>query len=190
MTQKAYLKEWEHENDERSHVLGDDKAHPISRTTGSTKLQTAGKDEWNTTRQPPCDVPSLPKSSRQAVGESDAPSWKHTGTHETLYFGNHWAYHCFLKNFVCNFIHTKQFGLLPKSLILLYPDEEILSRHEEDVSSIRDGFSAWVTTDRESTLRRHIVDVKGANAAFREAPASKHSTSAKSFTLTTTCPTD
>ena len=146
MTRSKKLEEWEHVNDGQSHVLGEHKAHRISRTTGSTKLQTAGKDEWNTTREPPCDVPSLPKSSRQAVGESDAPSWKYTVTHETLYFGNHWAYHCFLKNFVCNFIHPKQFGLLPKSLILPYLDEEISSRYEEDVSSIRDGFSARVTT--------------------------------------------
>ena len=58
-----------------------------------------------------------------------------------------------------------------------YPDEEIPSGYEEDVSSIRDGFSVWVKTDPEFTLRRHIVDVKGAYAAFREAPARKHSTS-------------
>ena len=94
------------------------------------------------------------------------------------------------KNRVCNFIHPKQFGPFPKRLVLPYPDEEILSGYEEAVSSIRDGFSAWVTTDPENTLWRHIVDVKGANAALREAPATKHSTSAKSFTLTTTCPTD
>ena len=146
MTRYKKLEEWEHVNDGQSHVLGEHKAHRISRTTGSTKLHTAGKDEWNTTREPPCDVPSLPKSSRQAVGESDAPSWKYTVTQETLYFVTHWAYQLLPKNRVCNFTHPKQFGPFPKSLILPYPDEEILSRHEEDVSSIRDGFSAWVTT--------------------------------------------
>ena len=39
-----------------------------------------------------------------------------------------------------NFIHPKQFGIFPKRLSLPYPDEEILSGYEEDVSSIWDGF--------------------------------------------------
>ena len=48
----------------------------------------SGKDkscltaERTTTRAPPRDSSSLPKSSWEAVGAFDAPSWKHTGTHE------------------------------------------------------------------------------------------------------------
>ena len=43
-----------------------------------------------------------------------------------------------------------QFGIIPERLSLPYPDEEILSGYEEDFSSIRDGFSAWVKTDPEA----------------------------------------
>ena len=52
------------------------------------------------------------------------------------------------------------------------PYGEILSGYEEDVSSIRDGFTAWVKSDPETILGR-IVDVTRAYAAFREAPARK-----------------
>ena len=38
-------------------------------------------------------------------------------------------------------------------------------------------FSAWVKADPETILRHHIVDVTRAFAAFREAPARKHSPS-------------
>ena len=72
--QKACLEEWERADDEQSHVPGEDKPHRISRTTESEKSQTAKEDEWNTTREPP---PSLPKSSWQTFGQSNAPSWKH-----------------------------------------------------------------------------------------------------------------
>ena len=43
------------------------------------------------------------------------------------------------------------------------------------------GFSAWVKTDPENTLRRHIVDVKGANVVFREALARNHSPSCQEY---------
>ena len=142
--QKAYLEEWEHVNDEQSHDPGEDKPHPISRTRVSAKLQKACKDERNTTREPPCDVPSFSKSSRQAFGKSDAPSWKYTGTQESAVFWEPWSAPLLPENRVCNFIRQKQFGPFPKRLILPYPDEEILSGCEEDVSSVRDGFSAWV----------------------------------------------
>ena len=35
------------------------------------------------------------------------------------------------------------------------------------------GFSAWVKTDPETILKRHVVDAKGFYPAFREAPARK-----------------
>ena len=92
------------------------------------------------------------------------------------------------KNRVCNFIHPKQLGPFPKSLISPYPEEEILSGYEEDVSSIRDGFSAWVTTDPENTLRRHIVDAKGDNPERHQPGNTLHPT--RNTVLTTMCPTD
>ena len=59
----------------------------------------------------------------------------------------------------------------PKRVTLPCPHEEILSGYEEDVSPIRDSFSAWLKTDPEITLTRYIVDAKCANPAFREEPA-------------------
>ena len=58
---------------------------------------------------------------------------------------------------------------------------EIVSGYEKDVSSIRDGFSAWVKSDPETILKRHLVDAKGANPAFREAPVRKHSPSKEEY---------
>ena len=74
-------------NDEQSHVPGEDEPHRISRTTKSGKVQTAKQDEWNTTREPLRDVPSLPKSSWQACGESDAPSGRHGGSGKRCILG-------------------------------------------------------------------------------------------------------
>ena len=65
--------------------------------------------------------------------------------------------------------------------MLPYPDEESSSGYEEDVSSIRDGFSTWMKADFVTTRRRHTVDIKSVNAAFRGAPARKHSTSCQGY---------
>ena len=59
-----------------------------------------------------------------------------------------------------------------------YPFGEILSGYAEDVTSIRDGFTA-----SETILRRRIVDMTRAYAAFREAPARKHSPSSPRASL-------
>ena len=90
------------------------------------------------------------------------------------YFGNPGVHQC-LRKPVFAFSRPVQFGIFPKRLSLPYPDEEILSGYKEDVSSIRDGFSAWVKSDPETILRRHLVDAKGAKPAFREAQDRKHS---------------
>ena len=82
-----------------------------------------------------------------------------------------------LKSRAGNFIHPVQVCLLPKRFSLPYPNAEILSGCEEDVSSIRDGFSAWVKSSPETILHRHIADAKGAHPAFRKAPVRKHSPS-------------
>ena len=107
--QKAYPEEWERADDEQSHVPGEDNPHRISRTTESEKSQTAKEDEWNTTREPPRDVPSLPKSSWQTFGQSNAPSWKHTGTQESAVFWEPLGAPLPPKNRIRNFIHPKKF---------------------------------------------------------------------------------
>ena len=72
-------------------------------------------------------------------------------------------------------IHPVQFGVFPNRILLPYPDNEILSGYEEDVSSIRDGYTAWVKVDPASTLERHVVSLNSANPIFREAQHRRHS---------------
>ena len=62
-----------------------------------------------------------------------------------------------------------------------YPCSEILSGYEEDVSSVRDGLTAWIKSDLETILTRHVVDSKGIYPAYREAPARKHSPSSSCY---------
>ena len=84
------------------------------------------------------------------------------------------------KKRVCNFIHPKPHSPFPERLKLPYPDEEIFSGCEEDVS-IRDGFTTWVKADFNTILERHAVDVRKALAEFREASVGRHDTSAQEY---------
>ena len=92
---------------------------------------------------------------------------------KALYRGGLWV--------LSHFIHPKQFGTFLKRLALPYTYDEILSGYEEDVSSIRYGFSASVKTDLETILRRHVVDTKGFSPALREAPARRHEPSSQEY---------
>ena len=69
----------------------------------------------------------------------------------------------------------------PRRIVSPYPYREILSGYEEDVSSIRDDFTAWVKSDPETILKRHVVDSKGIYPAYREAPARRHSPSSSGY---------
>ena len=82
---------------------------------------------------------------------------------------------------VCNYVHPKQHSPFPDCLRLPYPDEEILSSFEEDVSFIRAGFTSWVKADFETLLERHAVDIRKALAEFREASARRHDTSHEEY---------
>ena len=84
-------------------------------------------------------------------------------------------------------------GVLENMLLSLYSPEAIwrvsqkdcftislrgdLHWYEESVSSIRDDLTAWVKSDPETILKRHVVDSKGFYLAYREAPARRHSPS-------------
>ena len=125
-------------------------------------------------QEKPWDIPSSPKSSWLAVGEPDAPTWKLSGTQGTSAFWEPLGAPLPPKKRVCNYVHPKQHSPFPDRLRLPYPDEEILSRYEEDVSFIRDGFTAWLEAEFETILERHAVDFRKALAEFREASARKH----------------
>ena len=87
------------------------------------------------------------------------------------------------ENQCAKFYSPVKFGILPELLSQPNPDAEILSVYEEDVSSMRDRFSAWVKSHPETKLHRHIVDAKGANPAFREVPVRKHSPSKEEYSF-------
>ena len=78
-------------------------------------------------------------------------------------------------------IHPKQHGAFLRMNFLPYPYSEILSGFEEDLSSTRDGFTAWVESDLETILNRHVVDSRSIYPAYREAPARKHSPSSSGY---------
>ena len=58
---------------------------------------------------------------------------------------------------VLEFIHSVQFGIMPKRLSLPHPDDAILCGYEEDVLSIQDTYTAWVMNDPEAVLDRLFV---------------------------------
>ena len=97
---------------------------------------------------------------------------KYTGAQESTVRGDLWGLS--RESSRLSFHPPKAIWHFPKILALPYTCDEILSSHEDDVSSIRDSFSAWVKADPETILRRHVVDAKGFFPAFREAPARRH----------------
>ena len=86
------------------------------------------------------DVPSLPKFSWQAVGESDAVSWKHVGILESAVFWEPLGAPLHPKNCVRNFIHPKLPLFQNDDLCRTLTKRSFLG-YEEDVSSMRDDFS-------------------------------------------------
>ena len=102
----------------------------------------------------PLDAPSAPRSSWQAIGQPDAATWKFSGTQGTSFWENSEAPLPPPKH-RCNFVHPKQLSTCPERLKLTYPNGEILPVYEEDVSFIRDHFTASVKADPNDTLQRH-----------------------------------
>ena len=89
----------------------------------------------------------------------------------------------------CKKIHPQQHSLFLERLGLPYPDEEISSGYEEDVSFIRDGFATWVKADF-NTMERHEVHTGKALADFREPSVRRHDISSQEYhSSTTACPT-
>ena len=123
--QKVFLEEWEKVDPEQSYVCGEDKSCPTAIVTETERLQKAQEDGRTTTREPHRGGCSLPKSSWEAVGAFDAPSWKYTGTQgSTVSWGSLAAA---LKCSRSPFIDPRQVGTFPKRLALPYPCDEILS---------------------------------------------------------------
>ena len=74
-----------------------------------------------------------------------------------------------LKPVVPEIVHRIQYGIAPKRLLLPYSDTEILSYIDDDISSIRDGNTAWVVSDATSTREHHMACRSSAVPEFRKA---------------------
>ena len=103
-------------------------------------------------------------------------------------FRNHWRGTIASPETRVQLCSPKAHSPFPDRLRLPYPDEEILSRHEEDVSFIRDGFTAWLEAEFETILERHAVDFRKALAEFREASARKHHISFQEYRFDSNVP--
>ena len=156
--QKAYLDEWQLVDDESKRDPVEDSAQTIPCASDSSTVPSSMSNLWT------------PHRHRNPLGgEPHASIWKLSGTEGTsAFWGKTEALLPPLKR-VYSFIHPKQLSPFPERLELPYPNGEILSNNEEDVSFIRDGFTTWVKEDFNTILERHAVDVRKAFAEYREA---------------------
>ena len=73
------------------------------------------------------------------------------------------------KPVVLEIVHTIQYGITPKRLLWSTSDTEILSYIDDDISSIRAGYTAWVMSTATTTGERHMACKGSAVLAFRKA---------------------
>ena len=124
--QEAYLEEWQLIDDESKCDPGEDNLQTSPKPTESAKLRSRSNDV-TFKQEKPWDTSSAPKSSWHAVGgESDAPTWKLSGTQGTSAFWEKSEAPLPPQKRVCNCIHPKQHSRFPRRLKLPYPDEEII----------------------------------------------------------------
>ena len=71
-------------------------------------------------------------------------------------------------------IHPVQYGITPKRLLSPHSVDKILSGIDEDVSSIRDGYTAWAISDPSATLERHLASKESAKPTCRDANERRH----------------
>ena len=139
------------------------------------------EDGWRTScvsPPAPAGLPSTPQSSGQPYSTANTPqgSWvfrKHVfkqpdepAACKTVVLETP-AEPAAPKPSVPEIVLPVQCEITPKRLLLLLT--EILSCIDEDVSSIRDGYTAWVMSDPSTTLERHLASRRSAEPIFREA---------------------
>ena len=84
--QKAFLEEWQLVHDGSKRDPSEDNLQTSPNTAESAKPLRSGSNDVTFKQEKPWDTSSAPKSSWQAVGEPDAPTWKLSGTHSTSAF--------------------------------------------------------------------------------------------------------
>ena len=86
------------------------------------KLRRTENSDCALKYEEPLDTSSAPKSSWQAVGEPDAPTWKLSGTEGTSAFWEKLEAPLPLPKRVYKLIHPKQLSTFPERLELPLPD--------------------------------------------------------------------
>ena len=84
--QKAYLEEWQHVDDGPTRDPGENSTKTVPCAADSMRQRRAENNDCAAECEQLLDTSSAPKSSWQAVGEPDAPTWKLSGTQGTSLF--------------------------------------------------------------------------------------------------------
>ena len=130
---------------------------------------------------------SFPKSSWEAVGTFDAPSWKYTGTQENTVSWRYLGAQPPSKARARHSTHPKQFGIFHKRLVLPYTYDEILLGMRKMSRPYGMGFRpGWRLTLRSfSDVTLLMWRVPMQRSARHQPENSLHF--AKGITWTTTC---
>ena len=78
--QKAYLEEWQRVDDGFIRDPGENSIKTVPCAVDSMRQRRAKNSDCDIKYEQPLDAPSAPRSSWQAVGQPDAPTWKLSGT--------------------------------------------------------------------------------------------------------------
>ena len=132
-----------------------------------TMVQCAEYKDCTTKQKRPEEAPLASRSSWQASGEHDTPTWKLFGTQGPASFCERAEAPLPFPRPKCTFIHPKQLSPFPERPKLPFSSDEILSGYEDMVSSVTDHFTTWLKTDPRATLVRLEVGVQKATADFR-----------------------
>ena len=154
----------------------------------SRRQQREENSDYAMKYEQPLDAPSAPRSSWQAVGQPGVPTWQPSGTEGTSAFWEKSEAPLPFTKRIRNFIHPKQLSPFPERLELPFPDGEILTSYDEDISFIRDRFTAWVKADPDDTSERHMVDLRKAFAEFREASVRRQEASPQEYLFDSSIP--
>ena len=186
--QKAYLEEWFRVGDDSTSDFGEHSTKAILTVDVSTTVRNSENKDCTVKQKQPLDAPSAPRSSWQPVEQLDAPTWELLGPQGTASFWERTEAPLPLPKRRCNFSHPKQLSPFLLLLELPYPSGEILSGHEDVVSSSQDCYTTWVKTDPDATLERHMVHVQKAVAEYREAAVRRQESTTREYFFDTNVP--
>ena len=148
------------------------RAHPWDESDSPCEPYSAPKltnNDWsmpNGLPSTPPGLPSMPQSSWQLCSNTNTTQNPSVFRRHVLGPPDEPAT---LKPAVPEIVHPIQHGITPKRLLLPHSDTEILTRIDDDISSIRDGYTAWVMSDATTMRERHLACKGGEVRAFRKA---------------------